>query len=88
MAEHQACAWKGRVKSGAAGRTGAPLGESNRTEMVLADKQLDFLPPQVDFEGSLAANRFTVLPNIDPEIDESEYWVWGGPVSPEHKPAP
>lgn len=43
--------------------------------MVLADKQLDFLPPQVDFEGSLAANRFTVLPNIDPEIDESEYWV-------------
>ncbi|XP_069880220.1 mutS protein homolog 5 isoform X4 [Dipodomys merriami] len=26
----------------------------------------------VDFEGSLAENRFTVLPNIDPEIDESE----------------
>lgn len=50
--------------------------------MVLADKQLDFLPPQVDFEGSLAANRFTVLPNIDPEIDESEYWVWGRACEP------
>lgn len=50
--------------------------------MVLADKQLDVLPPQVDFEGSLAANRFTVLPNIDPEIDESEYWVWGRACEP------
>lgn len=36
------------------------------------------LSPQVDFEGSLAENRFTVLPNIDPEIDESECWVWMG----------
>lgn len=32
----------------------------------------------VDFEGSLAENRFTVLPNIDPEIDESEYCVQMG----------
>jgi len=39
---------------------------------VLDGKNLDFLSPQVDFEGSLAENRFTVLPNIDPEIDESE----------------
>lgn len=44
--------------------------------MVLDEKQLDFLPPQVDFEGSFAANHFTVLPNIDPEIDESECWMW------------
>lgn len=33
------------------------------------------MSPQVDFEGSLAANHFTVLPNIDPEVDESECWV-------------
>lgn len=45
--------------------------------MVLCDKQLD-LSSQVDFEGSLAENRFTVLPNIDPEIDESEYCVQMG----------
>lgn len=51
------------------------LGElRGSTEMVLGNEKLDF-PPQVDFEGSLAENRFTVLPNIDPEIDESECWV-------------
>lgn len=35
------------------------------------------LSPQVDFEESLAENRFTVLPNIDPEIDSSECWALG-----------
>lgn len=43
--------------------------------MILGNEQLDFLSPQVDFEGSLAENHFTVLPNIDPDIDESECWV-------------
>ncbi|XP_070274998.1 mutS protein homolog 5 [Myotis yumanensis] len=33
----------------------------------------------VDFEGSLAANRFTVLPNIDPEIDEKKRRLAGLP---------
>ncbi|XP_016070829.1 PREDICTED: mutS protein homolog 5 isoform X2 [Miniopterus natalensis] len=33
----------------------------------------------VDFEGSLAANRFTVLPNIDPEIDEKKRRLVGLP---------
>nr|KAF6276689.1 mutS-like protein 5 [Myotis myotis] len=33
----------------------------------------------VDFEGSLAANRFTVLPNIDPEIDERKRRLAGLP---------
>lgn len=46
--------------------------------MVRDEKQLDFLPPQVDFEGSFAANHFTVLPGIDPEIDESECSVRRG----------
>nr|XP_020142514.1 mutS protein homolog 5 isoform X7 [Microcebus murinus] len=31
----------------------------------------------VDFEGSLAENRFTVLPNIDPEIDEKKRRLMG-----------
>lgn len=46
---------------------------------MLGAKKLDRclnLSPQVDFEESLAENRFTVLPNIDPEIDASEYWAW------------
>lgn len=46
------------------------------------DERLDFLSPQVDFEGSLAANRFTVLPNVDPEIDESECRVCGRACEP------
>uniref|UniRef100_A0A2K5MC67 MutS protein homolog 5 n=1 Tax=Cercocebus atys TaxID=9531 RepID=A0A2K5MC67_CERAT len=33
----------------------------------------------VDFEGSLAENRFTVLPNIDPEIDEKKRRLMGLP---------
>ncbi|XP_059794385.1 mutS protein homolog 5 isoform X3 [Balaenoptera ricei] len=33
----------------------------------------------VDFEGSLAENRFTVLPNIDPEIDEKKRRLTGLP---------
>ncbi|XP_006875646.1 PREDICTED: mutS protein homolog 5 isoform X1 [Chrysochloris asiatica] len=33
----------------------------------------------VDFEGSLAENRFTVLPNIDPEIDEKKRKLMGLP---------
>ncbi|XP_066108986.1 mutS protein homolog 5 isoform X2 [Saccopteryx bilineata] len=33
----------------------------------------------VDFEGSLAANHFTVLPNIDPEIDEKKRRLVGLP---------
>uniref|UniRef100_A0A8D1WA58 MutS protein homolog 5 n=1 Tax=Sus scrofa TaxID=9823 RepID=A0A8D1WA58_PIG len=33
----------------------------------------------VDFEGSLAENRFTVLPNIDPEIDEKKRRLIGLP---------
>ncbi|XP_074188804.1 mutS protein homolog 5 isoform X2 [Rhinolophus sinicus] len=33
----------------------------------------------VDFEGSLAANRFTVLPNVDPEIDEKKRRLVGLP---------
>ncbi|KAM5287227.1 mutS protein homolog 5 [Hipposideros larvatus] len=33
----------------------------------------------VDFEGSLNANRFTVLPNIDPEIDEKKRRLMGLP---------
>nr|XP_008260818.2 mutS protein homolog 5 isoform X4 [Oryctolagus cuniculus] len=33
----------------------------------------------VDFEGSLAENRFTVLPNIDPEIDEKKRRLVGLP---------
>lgn len=28
----------------------------------------------MDFEGSVVENRFTVRPNVDPVIDESE-WV-------------
>ncbi|XP_015977144.1 mutS protein homolog 5 isoform X3 [Rousettus aegyptiacus] len=31
----------------------------------------------VDFEGSLAANHFTVLPNIDPEVDEKKRRLMG-----------
>ncbi|KAI2541684.1 mutS homolog 5, partial [Homo sapiens] len=38
-----------------------------------------YLSPQVDFEGSLAENRFTVLPNIDPEIDEKKRRLMGLP---------
>lgn len=56
--------------------------------MVLGDEQLDFLSPQVDFEGSLAENRFTVLPNIDPEIDESECWVRSGAYGPQTRACP
>ncbi|XP_064217294.1 mutS protein homolog 5 isoform X4 [Aotus nancymaae] len=33
----------------------------------------------VDFEGSLAENRFTVLPNIDPEIDDKKRRLMGLP---------
>ncbi|XP_030889549.1 mutS protein homolog 5 isoform X1 [Leptonychotes weddellii] len=33
----------------------------------------------VDFEGSLAENRFTVLPNIDPDIDEKKRRLMGLP---------
>ncbi|KAB1261936.1 MutS protein-like protein 5 [Camelus dromedarius] len=33
----------------------------------------------VDFEGSLAENRFIVLPNIDPEIDEKKRRLMGLP---------
>ncbi|XP_054425089.1 mutS protein homolog 5 isoform X1 [Pteronotus mesoamericanus] len=33
----------------------------------------------VDFEGSFAANRFTVLPNVDPEIDEKKRRLVGLP---------
>ncbi|XP_037375314.1 mutS protein homolog 5 isoform X2 [Talpa occidentalis] len=33
----------------------------------------------VDFEGSLAENRFTVLPNIDPEIDRKKRRLMGLP---------
>ncbi|XP_010608174.1 mutS protein homolog 5 isoform X2 [Fukomys damarensis] len=33
----------------------------------------------VDFEGSLAENRFTVLPNIDPQIDEKKRRLMGLP---------
>ncbi|XP_021591396.2 mutS protein homolog 5 isoform X1 [Ictidomys tridecemlineatus] len=33
----------------------------------------------VDFEGSLAENRFTVLPNVDPEIDEKKRRLMGLP---------
>ncbi|XP_061051997.1 mutS protein homolog 5 isoform X3 [Eubalaena glacialis] len=33
----------------------------------------------VDFEGSLAENRFTVLPSIDPEIDEKKRRLTGLP---------
>ncbi|XP_068415368.1 mutS protein homolog 5 isoform X3 [Eschrichtius robustus] len=33
----------------------------------------------VDFEGSVAENRFTVLPNIDPEIDEKKRRLTGLP---------
>ncbi|OBS60140.1 hypothetical protein A6R68_08767 [Neotoma lepida] len=33
----------------------------------------------VDFEESLAENRFTVLPSVDPEIDASECRARGGP---------
>ncbi|KAG8506051.1 MutS protein-5 [Galemys pyrenaicus] len=33
----------------------------------------------VDFEGSLAENRFTVLPNIDPEIDKKKRRLMGLP---------
>ncbi|XP_057555637.1 mutS protein homolog 5 isoform X2 [Hippopotamus amphibius kiboko] len=33
----------------------------------------------VDFEGSLAENRFTVLPSIDPEIDEKKRRLIGLP---------
>lgn len=28
---------------------------------------------QVDFETSLAENRFTIKPNVDPAIDESRF---------------
>ncbi len=28
----------------------------------------------MDFEGSIAENRFTVRPNVDPVIDESEWF--------------
>ncbi|XP_053523472.1 mutS protein homolog 5 isoform X4 [Artibeus jamaicensis] len=34
---------------------------------------------KVDFEGSLAANHFTVLPTIDPEIDEKKRRLVGLP---------
>uniref|UniRef100_A0A8D2DDL0 MutS protein homolog 5 n=1 Tax=Sciurus vulgaris TaxID=55149 RepID=A0A8D2DDL0_SCIVU len=33
----------------------------------------------VDFEGSLAENRFTVLPNVDPDIDEKKRRLMGLP---------
>ncbi|XP_073938643.1 mutS protein homolog 5 isoform X3 [Castor canadensis] len=33
----------------------------------------------VDFEGSLSENRFTVLPNIDPQIDEKKRRLMGLP---------
>ncbi|XP_055983524.1 mutS protein homolog 5 isoform X1 [Sorex fumeus] len=33
----------------------------------------------VDFQGSLAENRFTVLPNIDPDIDEKKRRLMGLP---------
>ena len=37
------------------------------------------LSPQVDFEESLAENRFTVLPNIDPDIDAKKRRLIGLP---------
>lgn len=32
---------------------------------------------QVDFETSLTENRFTIKPNVHPEIDESKYFIIG-----------